>query len=219
MASALFPLLSAVERFGKALACLALCGLVAACGFQLKGTSPLPFSTLHTNIPANTHLGAALQRALQASSPGLQFVADPAQAQVIVQQLAINEWLRELSLDAQGRVEEYELNLEFTFQAIDPQGRLILPPTTLRSTRELPYDDAQVQAKQGEIETVFRSMRQSLVERIVFLLSSPAVKAAYENPQSQPYQDTLTAPAQPRPDPAKPHLWGAPKVDSGLNGL
>src|SRR3546814_9748000 len=38
--------------------CLTLCLLLAACGFHLRGTSPLPFDTLYTNIPQNSEFGA-----------------------------------------------------------------------------------------------------------------------------------------------------------------
>ena len=195
---------------------VALCMVLAACGFRMKGVSPLPFDAVYTNIASNTAFGSSLQRALKASSPGLQFVGDPAQADVNLMQISSREWLRELSLDAQGRVEEYELNLEFIFQVTDRNGALVLPPTTLRSTRELPYNDAHVQAQQQEIDAVFRNMRLDLIERISFLLASPAVRNAVNNPQAEPYQETLQPEPSPSPANAGPQLWGAPQVDGRL---
>lgn len=194
--------------------CLGLCVALTACGFTLKGTKQLPFNTIYTNLADNTEFASNLQRALQASSPGLQFVNDPAQAQVQLIQISSNEWLRDLSLDAAGRVEEYELNLEFVFQLLDNQGRVILEPTTLRSVRELPYDDNVVQAKQSEINVVFKSMRQSLIERILYLMSSPAVLNAFQNPDTQPYQELLPNPSS-TPAPGGRPLWGAPVIDPG----
>lgn len=193
-----------------------LCMVLAACGFRMKGVSPLPFNTVYTNIPENSAFGSSLRRSLRASSPGLQFVPDPAQADVNLIQISSREWLRDLSLDAQGRVEEYELNLEFTFQVTDRNGALVLAPTTLRSARELPYDDTHVQAKQQEIDTVFRNMRLDLIERISFLLASPAVRNAINSPLAEPYQEALQPQAQPMPESAAPQLWGAPQVDGRL---
>src|SRR5690606_18670378 len=174
----------------RGLLCIALCLLLAACGFKMKGPSPLPFKTIYTNIAENSEFGASLRRAIVASSPGTRFVTEPSEAEALLLQLANNQNLREVSIDAQGRVEEYELNLEFVFELTDAKRRIVLPPTTLRATREIPYDDSIVQAKQGEIENVFRLMRQSLVERMLRLLSSPDVTAAFRNAESLPVDET-----------------------------
>lgn len=163
------------------LAMLSACLLLAACGFRLKGATPLPFDTLYTNIAQNSSFGVAMRRAIVAASPNTRIVDDPNQAEARLIQLANDERLRQLSIDADGRVEEYELNLVFVFQLTDAQGRVLLPPTTLRSTREVPYDPNAIQAKQGEIGSLFQEMQRSLIDRIVRRLSSPEVHEAYEN--------------------------------------
>lgn len=200
------------------LAVLAASVLLAACGFRLKGATPLPFTTLYTNIAENSAFGAAMRRAIIASSPRTRIVGDPTQAEVRLLQLANNQRLRELSIDAEGRVEEYELNLEFVFQLVDAAGHLIIPPTTLRATRELPYDDTIVQAKQSEITDVFQQMQQSMVDRVVRLLSAPDVFSAFENAQQLPVDES--APTDPSPvsnDPAPTggNAWGAPSLKPG----
>lgn len=179
----------------RGLACIALCLLVAACGFRLKGVSPLPFNTLYTNINDNSEFGSGLLRAIAASSPGIRFVSEPTQAQARLTELQNRQSLRELSIDAEGQVEEYELNLEFIFQLTDNRGHLVLPPTILRTTRELPYDSTMVQAKEGEISMVFREMQQSLISQIVRRLSSPEVNEAYENAASLPVDEEALKPA------------------------
>ena len=179
-----------VRRCLRSLLCLGFVLALAACGFQLKGVSPLPFETLYTNIPESSEFGAHLRRAVLAASPDTRFVADPKEAQAKLVQLAYRQSRRELSLDAQGQVEEYELTLEFVFQLTDANNRVLLPPTTLRSTRDMPYDANAVQAKQGEIATVFRNMRQALVDRVVRRLTSPEVTEAYAERATQPIDET-----------------------------
>lgn len=192
--------------------CIAICLLMAACGFQLKGASPLPFKTIYTNIPENSEFGSNLRRAIVASSPGTRFVDEPGEAEALLLQLSNNQHLRELSIDAQGRVEEYELNLEFVFELTDAKRRIVLPPTTLRATREIPYDDSIVQAKQSEIENVFRQMRQSLVDRMLRLLSSPDVTAAFLKAESLPVDETPASAVPPATEPLTPSPWGAPRI-------
>lgn len=171
--------------------CLALCLLVAACGFRLKGVAPLPFDTLYTNIAENSAFGANLRRAIIASSPHTRFVSDPQDGEARLIQLANQQTRRELSIDAEGQVEEYELILQFAFQLTDAHGRIILPPTVLRAIREVPYDPDDAQAKQAEIRMIFEDMQQSMVARVVRHLSAPDVTEAFEQARSQPAPDTL----------------------------
>jgi LPS-assembly lipoprotein len=199
----------------RALACALLCMLLTACGFHLKGVSPLPFDTLYTNIGDNSAFGVAVRRAIVASSPNTRFVAQRKQAQAQLIQLSSRRNLREISIDVKGKVEEYELTLEFSFQLLDAAGRIILPPTTLHALREIPYDDTVVQAKQGEIATVFREMEQSLVSRIVRHLASPDVTEAFQNAESQPVDENAVTggavPAEPERSP-----WTMPRVEPGM---
>jgi len=196
-------------------AVLSSCALLAACGFKLKGVTPLPFDTLYTNIAENSAFGAAMRRAITAASPNTRIVADPAQAEARLVQLANHQHLRELSIDADGRVEEYELNLEFAFQLVDAAGHLILPPTTLRVTREMPYDDTVVQAKQSEIADVFQQMQQSIVDRVLRLLSAPDVTAAFVNAEQLPAEETPAdlSPVSTDPAPTGKNVWGAPSMN------
>lgn len=201
-------------------AVLAGCMLLAACGFRLKGATPLPFDTLYTNIAENSGFGAAMRRAIRAASPNTRFVADPAQAEARLIQLSNDQRLRQLSIDADGRVEEYELNLIFAFQLVDAAGHIILPPTTLRATREIPYDDTMVQAKQSEITAIFQQMQQSMVDRVVRHLTAPDVTAAFIDAESRPLEggpSDLT-PVSNDPAPTGASMWGTPALnpDAGL---
>lgn len=182
----------------RVLIIMLMLALVTGCGFQLKGTSPLPFTTLYTNIEENSAFGAYLRRAIIASSPHTRIVSEPVGAQARLTQIAMNQSLREVSISAAGQVEEYELNLEFVFQLTDANGRVVLPPTRLRATREIPYDSSALQAKQGEIGSLFLEMQRSLVDRIVRRLTAPEVANAFQDPNQ------LTAPTPDQIDPLEP---------------
>ena len=208
------------QQWLRRFACLALCALLAACGFQLKGISPLPFTTIYTNIPENSAFGAKIRRYIVASSPNTRFVSDPADAQARLTQLANTQTLREVSINARGEVEEYELNLDFVFQLTDAQGRLVLPPTTLQATREVPYDSGLLQAKEGEIGSLFLEMQQSLVDRVVRRLSSPEVTEAFKNAEHLPVdlRPETTEPQNPRGPTQAPSPIGSPNLMRGIGG-
>lgn len=166
-------------------ACLALFMLLSACGFALRGVTPMPFDTLYVGIPDNSQFGADVRRSLRAASPNTKLVDTPKEAQAILQQVADTRTLREVSLNAQGRVEEYELAINYTFRLIDNKGRALIPDTTLSIFREMPYDDQVVQAKQGQIDTLYKAMQRDLVSRVLRRMTAPDVRRAFENAEER----------------------------------
>jgi len=209
------------SRLGlRGFVCIVLLAVLAACGFRLKGATPLPFDTLYTNIAENSAFGADLRRLIVATSPNTRFVTDVSQAQARLTQISMQQSMREISISPEGLVEEYELNLIFVFQLTDAQGRILLPPTTLRSTREVPYDPSAIQAKQGEIGSLFQEMQRSLVDRIVRRLTSPEVIEAYQQRETIAPETESIAPAPPAatdeimPSPHRTPFPGTPMVPS-----
>lgn len=194
-------------------ACLALFMLLSACGFALKGVTPMPFDTLYIGIPDNTQFGADVRRALRAASPNTKLVSTPKEAQAILQQVMDTRSLREVSLNAQGRVEEYELGINYTFRLIDAQGRALIPDTMLSIYREMPYDDQVVQAKQGQIDTLYKTMQRDLVSQLLRRMTAPEVHKAFENAEQRaedgetPLYDPTMPPQQRTPAP-----WQTPST-------
>ncbi|MCD8503530.1 MAG: LPS assembly lipoprotein LptE [Burkholderiaceae bacterium] len=160
------------------LATLAL--TLTACGFRMQGTTPLPFKSLLMKVPENTAFGADLRRAIKAASPNTALLESASSSyDAALQQISTSRTAREVSLNAQGRVEEYELTLTYTFNLVTANGEVILPNTTLRAVRNMPFDDRVVQAKEGEQATLFNQMQSSLVSRIVRQISAPDVAERY----------------------------------------
>lgn len=159
--------------------------LLSACGFHLQGATPLPFDTLSITIPENTPFGASVRRALRANSPNTEIVTaekgpdGKVNYQAQLQMISLDENQREVSLNPQGRVEEYELTLNFTFRLVDANGGIILPDTTLTAVRDLPYDDSVVQAKESEARSMFDEMLQGLTDRLIRRITAPDVRDNY----------------------------------------
>lgn len=167
------------SRWFLSAAGLALLALLTACGFQMRGETPLPFNTLYVGVPHNTHFGANLRRALRAASPNTQLVDTPKEAQVVLQQVANQRMISDTSLNAQGQVEEYELGIRFTFRLLDAKGNALLPDTTFTTYRELPYNTSAAQALSSLIDSLYTSMEQSLISRILRRIDAPDVREAY----------------------------------------
>ncbi len=178
----------------------------------------MPFETLYVGIPDNTQFGADVRRSLRAASPDTKLVATPKEAQAILQQVSDSRTLREVSLNAQGRVEEYELGINYTFRLIDAKGRALIPDTTLSIYREMPYDDQVVQAKQGQIETLYKSMQRDLVSRLLRRMTAPDVREAFENAErrGESGETPLYDPTAPQPQ-RTPTPWQTPSTTDPAN--
>jgi LPS-assembly lipoprotein len=140
-------------------------GLLAACGFQLRGQTQLPFETLY--IPGVNSLVVELKRNLRATS-GARLVDAAADAQAV---LGFTRETREkviLSYNAQGRVQEYLLRYRVGFRVTDSAGAKVYVPTSeIVLTREMSYSDALVLAKESEETLLFRHMQADMVQQIL----------------------------------------------------
>lgn len=154
---------------------LLLVTLLAACGFHLRGERPLPYDSLYIGAPEYSELGAALKRNIRAS--GRTRIADtPQEAQA---QLSIVSEAREksiLSLNAAGRVREFQLRYRFVFRVHDGKGRDYLPQNEIVLTRDFTFNDAAILAKEQEEALIYRDMQNDLVQQIMRRLEASRVE-------------------------------------------
>lgn len=221
--------------------CLALSG----CGFRMQGETPMPFSSLSINIPQNSQFGADLRRAIRAASPDTKLIEprdmvvragdidesedseDKATidrikaakvrklAQARLEQTAEFRGTRIVAINAQGKPEEFELSLRFTFRLVSAKDQVILPDTTLYAIRSMPFDDRVVQAKEGEAATLFKDMQRSLVARILRRITAPDItqrwqtlsKLTLEDDEEEETVARVTAPTT-----AIPPMWQNPSL-------
>jgi len=149
---------------------LAAVVLIAACGFQLRGTAGLPFATLY--LPGATGgIALDLKRNIQAGS-ATRVVDDPKAAEA---QLLFSEETRAkeiLALSSAGRVREFRLIYRVRFSVGDGKGGEFLAPSTVTLTRDVTYDDAVALAKETEELLLYRDMQADMVQQIMRRLAA-----------------------------------------------
>ena len=151
---------------------LALAAVVAGCGFQLRGTlsSNLPYKTLFIALPETADVRVWMQRYIKAT--GTTTVVDSAKdAEATFQQLQDSRLKTILSVNAQGRVREYRLQLDYKFRLVDAKGRELVGPNEINLSRDITYDDSTVLAKDLEESLLWRDMNNDLVNQIMRRLS------------------------------------------------
>lgn len=215
------------------------------CGFRMQGEAPMPFSSLSINIAQNSQFGADLRRAIRAASPGTKLIEprdmivkagdldesedseDKATidrikaakvlklAQARLEQTNEFRGTRVVSINAQGKPEEFELSLRFTFRLVSAKDQVILPETTLFAIRSMPFDDRVVQAKEGEAATLFKDMQRSMVARILRRITAPDITQRWETlskltPEDEEEEETVARVTAPTT--AIPPMWQNPSL-------
>lgn len=146
---------------------------LAACGFHLRGSDlkgvQFAFKSLYLKTPGETPFVADLRRTLTAHKLVLTDSADTANLVLeVVSELPSKQIL---SLSGAGRVKEYQLFYRVSLRAYDSQQNDWLPTDEIALSRILPYDDAQVLAKEQEEALLYKDMRADAVAQTMRRLS------------------------------------------------
>jgi LPS-assembly lipoprotein len=150
--------------------------LVAACGFHLRGTAPLPFTSIYVQAPATSQLAVQLKRAVRATD-GTRVTETPEEAQVVLQ--ITNELTEKkiLSLSGGGRVSEFQLRYRVAFRLTDSKNREHIPASEILLWRDYSFNDEQALAKEHEERLLYRHMREDAVQQLVRRLQAAQLKS------------------------------------------
>lgn len=149
---------------------MALCALLVACGFQLRGAYSLPYDSLYLSVPEYSLIGVGLKRAIRATTTRLADSAKDAQATFIPAGEARTTDV--LSFSGSGRVREKRLRYRYSYRIVDAKGRDLVLPGTVELTRDLSYADSAVLAKTQEESLLWRDMENDLVQQLMRRLAA-----------------------------------------------
>ncbi len=144
---------------------------LAACGFQLRGSTELPFRTLWVGFSDASPLGTEFKRYIR-SGTSTRLVDDPATAEAKLQVISESREKDILSLDATGQVRQYTLYYIFVFRVDDGKGRDFIAPTRITLKRDISVDNNTILAKQAEENLLYRDMQSDLVQQLLRRLAA-----------------------------------------------
>lgn len=154
---------------------------IAGCGFRLRGTAELPFSTLY--VPgASGGIALDLARNIRAGT-NVTVVPEAKGADAILQLTAEVREKEILSLTGAGRVREFRLRYRVGFRVHDGKGNDYVPQNTLELTRDVSFNDAEVLAKEAEEQLLYRDMQTDMVQQILRRLAAAQKPAQALRPQ------------------------------------
>ena len=143
------------------LACSAL--LLSACGFQLRGEQDYAFKRLAISGGTPEMLGR-LQRAVEGGSDTV--IVKVSEKPDAILTLTGGNGMKTLSLNAQGVVQEYELDYNLNYSMVGADGTLLIPPSVISLNRALTYSDQFTLAKGIEAQMLYRDMQFDAVDQL-----------------------------------------------------
>jgi len=141
-----------------------LAGLLAGCGFKLRGQQELPFETL--SVPGVSPLSLELRRNIAAASERTTVIQQVTGADAVLTVLTEQQEKVIIALNTQGRVTEYQLRYRVAYRVSSPKGLDYVPPTAVVLTRDITFNN-QVLAKETEEGQLYAEMRADMVQQII----------------------------------------------------
>jgi len=144
--------------------------LLAGCGFHLRGQAGMPFNTLYLEAAnSSTPFAKELRRKLEMNK--VKLVNTAKQADVVLDIISEVPDKQILTLDASGRVNEYELFYRVSLRAFDINKREWIPAEEFMMHRDFPYDENSILAMEAEEDLLYQSMRIEMVQQVLRRLS------------------------------------------------
>lgn len=156
----------------RLLLALILATAISGCGFQLRGSQSgnLPYKSLFIALPETAEVRIWLERYINASGK-TEIGEDAKSAEAIFQQMSDTRHKTILSVNAQGRVREYRLQMSYKFRVVNQKGQILVPVNEISLSRDISFDDSNVLAKDLEEGLLWRDMNNDLVNQIMRRLS------------------------------------------------
>ena len=155
----------------RRIALLAPALALGACGFHLRGSTNLTFSSLFVQGAATSPFIIALKRRIAATTQ-TRIANDAKDAQAVFTLLAETQTQAPMAYNADGTVSQYQLRYLVRYQLVTPQGRVLIAPTEMTQTSNLSYSSGATLAKANESDLLYRGMREELINRLMYQLAA-----------------------------------------------
>lgn len=161
------------RHVGAGLLVLACLGFTA-CGFQPRGAgggSALPDAWRNMHLLSGTP-NSEFTRALDAtfSASGVNWLPRP-EADYVLRLEPERFSQRNLSVNAQARAAEFDLQMRASFVVLDRDGRVVMPRTTAAVNKQMENDPQNVVGKAEEVRVLRAELRNELAAQILRRIS------------------------------------------------
>lgn len=146
-----------------------LAGLLAGCGFELRGANVLPPDLKNLYVVANADLAIDVENFLETSDTKLVKSRD--EADVVLTIVNPRYDRRVLSVDPDtGKEREYEIVYTVDVSAVGKEGRTFIASQPLSLVRDFIYDTDAIIGASREEAVLYVEMRRDAVQQILYRL-------------------------------------------------
>lgn len=180
------------KQFTRSIALLACASLLAACGFQLRGTGsdttavPEAWKSMYL-VTGNPNSEFSREIISRFAANGVQWATERSAANYSVVLSPERFQQRNLSLNSEARAAEFELTMSSTFTVLDANKLEVMPENKVAVIKQMENDPRNVVGKAEEIRLLKAEMRgelaQQIIRRIGFFATSAQSRA---QPEPQP---------------------------------
>jgi len=143
----------------EALLVLILASSTTACGFRLRGAVVIPPELQETHIEGVAEFSGLYREFKKVlTSSGASLIKDSKTAKSLFKITGEEFKRRVLTVDAQGRVAEYELIYRFNFNIVTVDGKTLVPMQKIEINRDYRFDPDNVLAKDVEEAQIRKEM-------------------------------------------------------------
>ncbi len=152
----------------RPLAIVLLLGVLAGCGFQLRGDARLPDAMAETFLAVpDRNSSFARELTLRLRAGGVDVLHEPRDGSAILRIHAERLRSEPLTISGQARVREFVLVFDLDFELLDGRGEPLIARETLRLTREYSFDEQAILAATREEEFLRAELRQAMASRLM----------------------------------------------------
>ncbi len=157
------------ECLGGGLVLLAA-GVLSACGWRVRGKIDLPYKNLLVSGTMTPELRNDLEMYLRANDVNL--VTRAQDAEVILEIITEQNAKQVLSYNGAGQITAYRIISRIAFRVFNPDGIEILPEADIYMTRDIEFNQANIQSFDLLVNEFVKNMRIDIVGQLMRRLAS-----------------------------------------------
>ena len=146
--------------------CIVCFVALSGCGFQLRGSTNIPFKTIYLGVNDTSPIAVELKRSIRGNGP-TKVVADAALADIRLYILGESLTSDILTINSLGLATEYNLHYSIHFRVSDAHGHDYIPPTELVLKRLVLANNNAVLAQNNEIAQLYADMQSDAAQQIL----------------------------------------------------
>jgi LPS-assembly lipoprotein len=151
---------------------LLLSVMLAGCGFKLRTSQALPFSTIAVTPEKTAGVAGEMVRYLGDKVRPVAPGTGGELPEVILDVLEESREKLVVGVNSSGQVREYELRMRISFRLRSPKGYELIAPSVIEQHRNISFSESAVLAKEAEEVLLYRDMQSDIVQQLLRRLAS-----------------------------------------------